>query len=115
MRLDGRVRAGRVQRRQRRSRRQEEAGAAQFGGRRVPGSGSGWVTKNDVKTDDLSIEYKYTDKKSFSLVAADLEKAERQALIDGGREFAFIVELNGREYTVISNDYFERLRNGHPG
>lgn len=94
---------------QRRSRRQEEAGAQRYGGQRVAGSGSGWVTKNDVKTPDLSIEYKFTDKKSFSLKAADLEKAERNALIDGGRSFAFIVELGGNEYVVIPRGYFDQL------
>jgi hypothetical protein len=95
---------------QRRSRRQEKAGADRFGGRVVPGSGSGWANKNDVRTPDLSIEYKFTDKKSYSLKSQDLLKAERQALIDSGRQFAFIVELEGREWVTISREYFEELR-----
>lgn len=114
-----------VPRRQKRSRKQEEAGAARLGGRRTPGSGSGWVTKNDVKTDDISVEYKYTDHKSYSLTYSELRTAEKQALMDSGREFAFIVgfgKKNGanmtieREYVVISADYFEQLRShdGHP-
>lgn len=112
-------------RRNSRSRRQEERVAERLGGRRTPGSGSGWTTKNDVKTDDVSLEVKYTDKKSYSLKLDDLLKAERQALLDSGREFGFLVGFgrkNGanmvidREFVVISRDYYESLRNhGHPG
>lgn len=97
-----------------RSRRQEQRGAERFGGRVTPGSGNQWATKNDVRTDDLSIEYKFTDKKSYSLKGADLVKAETNALIDSGRNFAFIVEIEGREWVVTSREYFEELRRGHP-
>lgn len=114
-----------VPRKIKRSRQQEQRGAQRLGGRVTSGSGNGWVTKNDVKTDDLSVEFKYTDKKSYSLKHADLQKAERNALMDSGREFAFIVgfgEVHGSnmrisdEYVVISRGYFESLRNasGHP-
>jgi hypothetical protein len=96
------------------SRKQERRGADRMGGRVTPGSGNGWVTKNDVKTDDLSVEYKHTDAKSYFLKHADLKKAERNALLDSGREFAFIVGFSGEEYVVISRGYFESLRNhGH--
>lgn len=113
------------ERRQRKSKRQEVRAADRLDGRRVSGSGSGWVTKNDVKTDDLSIEIKYTDKKSYSLRYEDLQKAERNALLDSGREFAFLVGFGSRtsghalhierEYVVVSREYFESLRNsrGH--
>lgn len=93
----------------RRSRKQEEAGARRFGGRRTPGSGNGWHTKNDVITEDLSIEYKFTDKKSYSLKGKDLVTAEKNALI-AGRDMAFIVEIEGREWVVTSRDYFEDHR-----
>jgi hypothetical protein len=99
---------------QRRSRKQEAAGAERFGGRVVPGSGSGWAVKNDVKTDDLSLEYKFTEKKSYSLRYDDLVKAERQALLDSGRDFAFVVELGGREWVITSREYFEGLYRGNP-
>jgi hypothetical protein len=108
-------------RRQRRSREQEEAGAKRLGGRRVAGSGSGWVTKNDVKTDRLSVEYKYTDKKSYSLKFADLLKAEKNALLDSGRDFLFVVgfgQVRGasirieREYVVMSREHYEGLSHG---
>ncbi len=104
------------------SRKQESNAAARLGGRVTPGSGSGWATKNDVRTDDLSLELKYTDKKSYSLKRADLDKAEQQALIDGGRDFAFMVGFSQptsnrveREYVIISREHFERLvSNGNP-
>lgn len=109
-----------VPRRIKRSRQQESRGAQRLGGRVTSGSGNGWVTKNDVKTDDLSVEFKYTDKKSYSLKHSDLQKAERNALMDSGREFAFVVGfgVSGRiddEYVVITRGYFENLRStsGH--
>lgn len=114
-----------VPRKQKKSQKQEAAVAARLGGRPVAGSGAGWVTKNDVKTDDLSVEVKYTDAKSYSLKYADLQKAEKQALLDSGREFAFLVGFGKpgapgslvieREYVVVSREYFEHLRNsrGH--
>lgn len=112
------------ERRNRRSRRQEEAAAERLGGKRVSGSGAGWVTKNDVKTDDLSLEIKYTDKKSYSLKLDDLLRAEKQALMDSGRESGFLVGFGrkvganmviDREFVVISTEYYESLRSrGYP-
>lgn len=100
----------------RNSRKQENRGARRLGGRRTAGSGNGWITKNDVKTDDLSVEYKHTDAKSYSLKHSELKTAERNALMDSGREFAFIVGFSGDEYVVITRGYFESLRSssGHP-
>jgi hypothetical protein len=88
----------------RRSRKQEHRIAGEVGGRPVSGSGSGWVTKNDVKTDKWSIEVKFTDKKSYSLKIDDLLKAEKYALMDGMRDMAFIVELGGREWVIVARE-----------
>jgi hypothetical protein len=107
---------------QRRSRRQEQKVADRLGGQRTPGSGSGWSTKNDVKTNDTSVEVKYTDKKSYSLKLADLLRAEKQALQDSGRGFAFLVGFGtlygsnmriDHEYVVIPRADWEALRHGH--
>lgn len=70
------------------------------------------MTKNDVKNDLVSVEYKYTDKKSYSLKLDDLLKAERQALLDGGRESAFVVELGGREWLIVSMEFGGGLLRG---
>lgn len=103
-----------VPRRLKKSRQQEQRGAKSLGGRVTSGSGNGWITKNDVKTEDVSVEYKHTDKKSYSLKHDDLKKAALNALMDSGREFAFIVGFSGDEYVVISRGYFESLRtHGH--
>jgi hypothetical protein len=73
------------------------------------GSGNGWVRKNDVRSDDLSIEAKYTDKKSYSLKQADLHKGEKHALVDG-REFAFVISFSGEEWVVIREADYKDLR-----
>jgi hypothetical protein len=103
-----------VPRRLKQSRQQEQRGAQSLGGRVTPGSGNGWVTKNDVRAEDISVEYKHTVKKSYSLKQADLQKAQQHALMDSGRESVFIVGFGKDEYVVISRGYFESLRNhGH--
>lgn len=73
------------------------------------GSGNTWLRKNDVRTRDLSIEAKYTDKMSFSLKLADLEKAEYLALLDN-RDSAFVVDFGRRSYTIIPTDDYIMLR-----
>lgn len=93
------------------SRRQERRGAARYDGSVNSGSGNGWLRKNDVRTDTLSIEYKHTGAASYRLVAAELATAERNAVADG-REMAFIVELGGREWVVLSEPFFAGLVQG---
>ena len=91
---------------QRKSLKQENAGAKAFGGERNVMSGGGWVRKNDVRTPDFSIEYKVTEKKSYSLKSKELAQAERYALIDG-RIMLFGVRMDdGRNWIVISEDDF---------
>lgn len=90
------------------SRRQEKDLADRYGGRRTPGSGNQWDRKNDVRTDRFSIEAKTTTKGQYILKAKELEEGEKHALLDG-REFIFMVELNGRNWVVISQDDFDTL------
>lgn len=75
-----------------------------------PGSGNG-LRKNDVRTEDLSVELKWTGKRQFTLKADELEKAEREAIKDG-RESAFGISLGGRNYVILVEGYFEELRDG---
>lgn len=98
-----------VDRRLQDSRKQEKRLAEHYGGRRTPGSGNGWVKKNDVRSPDLSIEAKTTAKKQFTLKADDLERGERHALLDG-RDFVFVIEMNGREWVVLAREDFDLLR-----
>jgi len=90
------------------SQKQEKRLAKAYGGGVTPGSGNGWVHKNDVKTDTLSIEAKYTDAKSFSLKLADLLKAEKYALIDG-RDVIFTVSFSGEEFAILREEDYRDL------
>lgn len=82
----------------RRSRKQEQAGAAALGANTTPGSGSGPV-KNDVRAPadgrqyPESCEYKTTGNIQFRLKLDDLVLAARQAIADGR------MPLFGVEYT----------------
>lgn len=90
------------------SRRQEKGLAERYGGRRTPGSGNQWDRKNDVRTSSLSIEAKTTTKGQYILKAKELEEGEKHALLDG-RDFVFMVEMNGRNWVVLSQDDFDLL------
>jgi hypothetical protein len=96
------------------SQRQEARVARRFGGRRTPGSGNTPFWKNDVRTDDLSFEMKWTGKKQYTLKASELEEGERHALLDG-RDFVFGIEMNGRNWIVISEDDFAALLEARHG
>lgn len=90
----------------RNSRRQETRASKLYGGSRNSGSGNGTWRKNDVRTDDLSIELKYTDKKSYSLKLAELQEAEKNALLDNGRNHLFGISFAGENYVVMpEHDY----------
>ena len=92
------------------SQAQEKRLAKTYGGQTNSGSGNGWIRKNDVRTDDLSIEAKYTDAKQFTLKNEDLKKAEQYALIDG-RDSVFMISFSGRdEWAVIRSEEFEQYR-----
>lgn len=65
-----------------RSRKQEKRGAKIYGGTQNAGSGNG-SRKNDVRTADLSIEFKTTTQKGYRLTLAELLLCSRQALIEG--------------------------------
>lgn len=101
-----------MDRRIRQSRRQEQQQAAALSGSRTIASGSQWIQKNDVRTAEWSIEYKFTDKKSFSLKLAELKQAERIALLDG-REMAFGIRMGGEDWIVMSFDTFKSLVDAH--
>ncbi len=90
------------------SRKQENRVANTFGGKRTPGSGNQWHTKNDVRTTTHSFELKTTTKSQYTLKAKELEEGEKNAILDG-RDFVFGVEMCGREWVVLSMEDFENL------
>lgn len=93
---------------QKRARRQELRTAAEFGGKRNAGSGNTIAHGNDVRTDRLSIETKTTSHASYRLSLPVLLAVERHALLDG-REMVMIIDIQGREFAVITNDFFKQL------
>jgi hypothetical protein len=86
------------------SKKQEQRGAKEFGGYTNPRSGAGDWHKNDVRTDDFSIEYKTTTKSQYTLKLEDLLTADKHALL-AGREMLFIIEMGGREFVIMNKDY----------
>lgn len=80
----------------------------------TPQSGAGWVKKNDVRTPTESVECKTTKAASYSLKYADLQKAEKTALLDS-RRMVFGIQFEGRgSYVVLSMDDYLELRQNDP-
>jgi|TARA_B110001454_G_scaffold211672_1_gene227615 hypothetical protein len=93
----------------RRSKKQEERTAERYNGSRNVMSGAGWVRKNDVRTIDLLVENKFTDKKSYSIVSQEMVKLSRTAILED-RIPVLQVDLGGRSYVVLSeNDFLEMI------
>lgn len=88
------------------SRRQEQDTAKAYNGRVQPGSGSGWLHRNDVRSDEFLIENKRTDnERSITLKADDLRQLRINAFrLDriGLLEF----QLGGHNYVVLHRDDF---------
>ena len=87
------------------SRRQEQDTAKHYNGRVQPGSGSGWLHRNDVRSEQFLIENKRTDKKSITIKGDDLRslrinatRLDRVALLE--------FELGGHNYVVLHRDDF---------
>jgi hypothetical protein len=95
-----------------RSRLQERRGAREYEGSRNSGSGSGWIRKADVRTDDELIEFKTTTKSQFALRSSDLRKLWDAALLDG-RIPIFEIEFASDNSTCVvldKNDYIAMRR-----
>jgi len=90
----------------RRSKQQEERTADTYKGSRNAGSGSGWVRKNDVRSEMFLIENKFTDnKKSYSIKSTDLIELNREAIKES-RIPVLQFDLAGRRYVVLNEDDF---------
>ena len=88
-----------------RSKKQEERTAKKYDGSRNVMSGAGWVRKNDVRTINLLIENKFTDKKSYPIQSQDMVKLARTAIMED-RIPVLQVDLGGRSYVVLLEDDF---------
>lgn len=99
---------------QRLARRQEKKGAASYGARLTPMSGSGDV-KGDALADDELIEFKHTEKKSFYLKLADLRKFATQAIIAGKRmvfevEFTLPDGTHPWKFVILNRDEYIEMK-----
>ena len=81
--------------------------ARKMSGRRQPGSGSGWLHQNDVKSDEYLWECKQTEGKSLSIKAEDVEKVRRNAL-SSGRKWAMHLQI-GKRRMVLLDESDDRL------
>lgn len=88
------------------SRRQEARTADTYRGSRNSGSGNGWLRKNDVRSDKILFENKFTTAtKSISLKSSDLRELTERAILDD-RVAVLQFDLAGRRYVVLNEDDF---------
>ena len=99
----------------RQSMKQETRVMGSLGGTRTTGSGAAWNRKGDGRIngaqwfdpDHVMVEAKRTDKKSYTIKSAELEKLFDEAAMEG-RAGLFTIELNGRDYVLQELvDYIE--------
>lgn len=88
------------------SQRQERRVSETYKGQVSAASGAKWYRKGDVRAEDLLIEAKWTEAKSFSLTKAVLDKIEREALLES-REWLLYLTMQNRDYVVLDADVFE--------
>jgi hypothetical protein len=86
--------------------KQEKRSANHYRGSRNAGSGSGWLRKNDVRSEDFLIENKLTiGTKSITLKNVDLVELRERAILED-RIPVLQFDLNGRHYVVLVEDDF---------
>lgn len=61
--------------------RNEREVMGRLGLEQVPGSGSGWVAKEDGESEDILCQLKSTDARSIRIQKLDIEKLEHNALV----------------------------------
>ena len=88
--------------------KQEKRSAKSYRGSRNAGSGSGWLRKNDVRSETLLIENKLTvATKSITLKNADLVELRERAILED-RVPVLQFDLAGRNYVVlVESDFLE--------
>lgn len=89
-----------------RSRKQEQRSAKSYKGSRNAGSGSGWLRKNDVRTENILIENKFTtNEKQITLKHKDLTELIERAILED-RLPVLQFDLAERRYVVLTEDDF---------
>ena len=91
---------------QKESQRQERRISDTYDGQVSAASGAMWHRKGDVRAEDLLIEAKWTEKKSFSVSKDMLDKIEREATLES-REWMLYLTMQGQDYVIVDADVFE--------
>ena len=88
---------------------QERRVAKDLNARTVVASGALWSAKADVRSDNLLVECKTTEKDFYSLTLATWEKIEKEAIKDGMRLPVMCVDIKGgkERYAVFIHKYFK--------
>lgn len=94
------------------SKKQELRTADRYKGSRNAGSGSGWLRKNDVRSEHFLIENKLTTgTKSYTIKSQDLRELETRAIIED-RMPILQFDLNNKSYVVLlEDDFLEMINN----
>lgn len=93
------------------SRKQEDRTASAYRGSRNSGSGSGWLRKNDVRSEHFLIENKLTtNAKSYSIKHTDLRDLCTRAVLED-RMPVLQFDLGGRRYVILTEDDFLEFLN----
>lgn len=91
------------------SKKQEKRSANVYRGSRNAGSGSGWLRKNDVRSESLLIENKLTNNaKSYTVKYKDLTELTHRAILDD-RLPVLQFDLGGKHYVILNEDDFLTL------
>lgn len=91
------------------SRKQEARSADIYRGSRQPGSGAGWIRKNDVRTAEFLIENKLTNNaKSYTVKFTDLRDLAKVALQED-RVPVLQFDLGGKHFVILQEDDFIEL------
>ena len=91
-----------------RSVKQEQRTAQTYRGSRQPGSGAGWVRKNDVRSDQFLFENKLTQAKSYSFKKMDMVELTERAILED-RIPVFQIDISGNRYILLNEDDFIEL------
>lgn len=89
--------------------KQEKRVAKNVGGRTTIASGQTPIDKGDVRSEDVRVECKYTDKKSYTLKADDLVKVASQATGEQIPLFYIEFRASGEAYYVVPEAWFLQL------
>lgn len=89
--------------------REEAKRAKRDGAKVVPNSGRGMFQKGDAKTSTLLIDYKFTEKGSFSINLDKFKKHEKDAWREQRHAAIVVVFEAGRELAIMDWDRVKEL------